>query len=100
MHLRVACDQFARSKMQLEPNGPVGLSEAMGKPSSKKRAAAPHDAGDEDSAPGRWWSPAPYLVCKNGINPTGIDAIINEAGTAKTTLYKLFGSKNNRVHVV
>jgi len=28
-----------------------------------------------------------------------IDAIINEAGTAKTTLYKLFGSKTNLVHV-
>ena len=38
--------------------------------------------------------------CKNGINATGIDAIINEAGTAKTTLYKLFGSKTNLVHAV
>jgi AcrR family transcriptional regulator len=100
MHLRVACDQFARSKMQLEPDGPVGLTEAMGKPSSKKRAAAPHDAGDEESARGRLLSAATYLFCKNGINATGIDAIINEAGTAKTTLYKLFGSKNNLVHVV
>ena len=35
-----------------------------------------------------------------GINATGIDAIINEAGTAKTTLYKLFGSKTNLVHAV
>jgi len=34
------------------------------------------------------------------LNATGIDAIINEAGTAKTTLYKLFGSKTNLVHVV
>ena len=97
MHLRVACDQFARSKMQLEPDGPVGLTEAMGKPSSKKRAAAPHDAGDEESARGRLLSAATYLFCKNGINATGIDAIINEAGTAKTTLYKLFGSKNNQI---
>jgi AcrR family transcriptional regulator len=85
--------------MQLEPDEPVGLSEAMGKPSSKKRAAAPHDAGDE-SARGRLLNAATYLFCKNGINATGIDAIINEAGTAKTTLYKLFGSKNNLVHVV
>jgi AcrR family transcriptional regulator len=96
MHLRCLCDQFARSKMQLEPSGPVGLTAAMGKPSSKRRsAAAPHDAGDEESARGRLLSAATYLFCKNGIN-----AIINEAGTAKTTLYKLFGSKNNLVHVV
>ena len=72
----------------------------MGKPSSKKRAAAPHDAGDDESARGRLLNAATYLFCKNGINATGIDAIINEAGTAKTTLYKLFGSKNNLVHVV
>ena len=86
--------------MQLEPDGPVGLSEAMGKPSSKKRSASPHDAGDDESARGRLLNAATYLFCKNGINATGIDAIINEAGTAKTTLYKLFGSKNNLVHVV
>ena len=35
-----------------------------------------------------------------GINATGIDAIIDEAGTAKTTLYKLFGSKTNLVNAV
>ena len=45
-------------------------------------------------------SAATNLFCKNGINATGIDAIINEAGTAKTTLYKLFGSKTNLVHAV
>src|SRR5258708_7935572 len=101
MHLLFHSDQFARSKMQLEPSGPVGLTEAMGKPSSKRRsAAAPRDAGDDESARGRLLNAATYLFCKNGINATGIDAIINEAGTAKTTLYKLFGSKNNLVHVV
>jgi AcrR family transcriptional regulator len=101
MHLRFGSDQFARSKMQLEPSEPVGLTEAMGKPSSKKRSTAtPHDAGDDESARGRLLSAATYLFCKNGINATGIDAIINEAGTAKTTLYKLFGSKNNLVHAV
>jgi AcrR family transcriptional regulator len=73
----------------------------MGKASSKARSvAASHDAGDEESARGRLLSAATRLFCKNGINATGIDAIINEAGTAKTTLYKLFGSKNNLVHAV
>jgi AcrR family transcriptional regulator len=87
--------------MRLDARVAVGLTDAMGKPSSKKRSApGPHDAGDDESARGRLLSAATHLFCKNGINATGIDAIINEAGTAKTTLYKLFGSKNNLVHAV
>ena len=45
---------------------------------------------------------APRRICsaRYGINATGIDAIIDEAGTAKTTLYKLFGSKTNLVNAV
>src|SRR5438309_4616840 len=73
----------------------------MGKSSSKKRSVASSPAGgDDESARGRLLNAATRLFCKNGINATGIDAIINEAGTAKTTLYKLFGSKTNLVHVV
>jgi AcrR family transcriptional regulator len=72
----------------------------MGKASPKKRPVAARHAGDEESARGRLLSAATHLFCKNGINATGIDAIISEAGTAKTTLYKLFGSKTNLVHVV
>lgn len=40
------------------------------------------------------------LFCRFGINATGIDAVIAEAGTAKTTLYKLFGSKEGLVEAV
>jgi AcrR family transcriptional regulator len=73
----------------------------MSKSSPKKRSAAAVPArGDDESARGRLLSAATHLFCKNGINATGIDAIISEAGTAKTTLYKLFGSKTNLVHVV
>ena len=73
----------------------------MGKSPSKKRSVAGSVAGgDDESARGRLLSAATRLFCKNGINATGIDAIINEAGTAKTTLYKLFGSKTNLVHAV
>ena len=73
----------------------------MGKSSTKKRIVAETIAGgDEESARGRLLSAATRLFCKNGINATGIDAIINKAGTAKTTLYKLFGSKTNLVHAV
>ena len=72
----------------------------MGKSASKRKAAAAHVAGNDESARGRLLNAATRLFCKNGINATGIDAIINEAGTAKTTLYKLFGSKTNLVHAV
>src|SRR5438477_3843559 len=72
----------------------------MGKSVSKRKAVAARAAGDEESARGRLLSAATHLFCKNGINATGIDAIIHEAGTAKTTLYKLFGSKTNLVHAV
>jgi AcrR family transcriptional regulator len=60
----------------------------------------PIAAVDDESARGRLLSAATHLFCKNGINATGIDAIISEAGTAKTTLYKLFGSKTALVHAV
>jgi AcrR family transcriptional regulator len=72
----------------------------MGKTSSRKKPAATFAASDDESARGRLLNAATHLFCKDGINATGIDAIINEAGTAKTTLYKLFGSKTNLVHAV
>jgi AcrR family transcriptional regulator len=40
------------------------------------------------------------LFCRYGINSVGVDAIIEAAGTAKTTLYKLFGSKDGLVETV
>lgn len=43
---------------------------------------------------------ASRLFCRQGINATGIDAILKEAGTAKMTLYKLFGSKDRLVEAV
>jgi AcrR family transcriptional regulator len=76
-----------------------GLLTVMGKSSRKKKPAAA-TAGDDESARGRLLGAATRLFCKNGINATGIDAIIHEAGAAKTTLYKLFGSKTNLVHAV
>ena len=54
----------------------------MGKSVSKRKAVAARVAGDEDSARARLLSAATHLFCRYGINATGIDAIINEAGTA------------------
>ncbi len=43
---------------------------------------------------------ARVLFCRFGINSVGVDAIVEAAGTAKTTLYKLFGSKDGLVEAV
>lgn len=43
---------------------------------------------------------ATTLFCQHGINSVGVDAIVDQAGTAKTTLYKLFGSKEQLVEEV
>jgi AcrR family transcriptional regulator len=43
---------------------------------------------------------ASSLFCQHGINSVGIDAIVLQAGTAKTTHYKLFGSKDRLVEEV
>src|SRR5215469_4081587 len=67
---------------------------------TKKSGPSSGAAADDESARGRLLSAATHLFCKNGINATGIDAVIHEAGTAKTTLYKLFGSKTNLVQAV
>ena len=87
--------------MRLDEYAAVRLTARMSKSSSAKRPVAVSAAGgDDETARGRLLGAATRLFCRYGINATGIDAIINEAGTAKTTLYKLFGSKNNLVHAV
>ena len=40
------------------------------------------------------------LFCREGVHATGVDRILIEAGTAKATLYKRFGSKVGLVHEV
>jgi AcrR family transcriptional regulator len=73
---------------------------AAGKQTKKRASAKGAAIVDDESARGRLLHAATHLFCKNGINATGIDAIISKAGTAKTTLYKLFGSKTALVHAV
>jgi AcrR family transcriptional regulator len=65
--------------------------------------AIPHDAATKVphvTPRDRLMDAATRLFCKNGINATGIDAIVSEAGTAKTTLYKIFKSKGDLVEAV
>ena len=53
-----------------------------------------------DSARQRLLDAGVNLFCRYGINATGVDAIVAEAGTAKTTLYKIFGSKEGLIEAV
>jgi AcrR family transcriptional regulator len=43
---------------------------------------------------------ATRLFCRYGVNSIGVDAIVEAAATAKTTLYKVFGSKDGLVEAV
>lgn len=43
---------------------------------------------------------ATELFCHRGFGAVGVDAVVEAAGTAKTTLYKLFGSKEALVEAV
>ena len=52
------------------------------------------------SPQGRLIEAATRLFCRYGVNSVGVDAIVDAAGTAKTTLYKSFGSKDGLVEAV
>ncbi len=43
---------------------------------------------------------ASRLFCRFGVNSVGVDEIVAAAATAKTTLYRLFGSKDGLVEAV
>ncbi len=67
-------------------------------------AAQSHPAADTDppelSPRERLIRAATRLFCRYGVNSIGVDAIVETAGTAKTTLYKVFGSKDGLVEAV
>ncbi|MGV3633050.1 MAG: TetR/AcrR family transcriptional regulator [Pseudorhodoplanes sp.] len=70
---------------------------------SGKSAASeldPRAANDAESARQRLLDAATELFCRYGINATGVDAVIDEAKTAKTTLYRIFGSKEGLIEAV
>ena len=52
------------------------------------------------SARDRLIDAATRLFCRHGVNAVGVDAVVAEAGTAKATLYKTFGSKERLVEAV
>ena len=54
----------------------------------------------EPTARERLIEAASRLFCRYGINAVGVDTVVAEAGTAKATLYKAFGSKEKLVEAV
>ena len=69
-------------------------------PATRRRRTADAKRSAEPEARARLIKAGAQLFCRYGINATGVDAIISEAGTAKATLYKLFGSKEGLVEAV
>lgn len=60
----------------------------------------PAPAAEIGSAKERLVQAASELFCRQGINATGVDAVVEAAGTAKATLYKVFGSKEGLIEAV
>jgi AcrR family transcriptional regulator len=54
----------------------------------------------EGTARERLVAAASRLFCRFGINSVGVDTVVAEAGIAKATLYKAFGSKEKLVEAV
>ena len=80
----------------LERSDTDGLRPVAGRP-ARAVAAGPLS---EPPARERLLRAAADLFCRRGIHAVGVDAIVEAAGTAKTTLYKLFGSKERLVEAV
>ena len=57
-------------------------------------------SADGNPARERLIDAASRLFCRFGINAVGVDTVVAEAGTAKATLYKAFGSKEKLVEAV
>jgi AcrR family transcriptional regulator len=66
-------------------------------PGHDTRLNGPHGAA---TAKERLLAAARELFCRQGINATGVDAVVEAAGTAKATLYKIFGSKEGLIEAV
>jgi len=70
----------------------------MAETAERRRA---HESNVEiGSAKERLVKAASELFCRQGINATGVDAVVDAAGTAKATLYKVFGSKEGLIEAV
>lgn len=81
------------------PRGGYGCG--MDAPNTDLPVVQPAVQAEEPASPReRLLEAATRLFCRYGINAVGVDAIVAAAGTAKTTLYNAFGSKDGLVEAV
>ena len=66
----------------------------------KQASASAAESAASADARSRLIDAATRLICARGVGATGIDAVIAEAGVAKATLYRAFGSKERLVEAV
>ncbi len=78
----------------------MDLDTDLARSSAKARAPTGLAGAPRPSPRDRLLEAATRLVCRYGVNSVGVEAIVAAAGTAKTTLYKLFGSKDALVEAV
>lgn len=83
-------DDFANSDMTISPDIPSDQAPAAWS-CIGQTATTPRD---------RILSAATELFCHNGFAATGVDSIALHAGTAKSTLYAHFQSKDNLIEAV
>jgi AcrR family transcriptional regulator len=76
----------------------MGMDVAHTVPTTRQPEAIPE--ASQLSPRERLIAAATRLFCRYGVNSVGVDAIVEAAGTAKTTLYKVFGSKDGLVEAV
>ena len=95
--IEAALDQTDQSFFPIAVRGPQGYGCDMDVISP---AAADVQVAKEASPRERLLVAATRLFCRYGINSVGVDAIVEAAGTAKTTLYNTFGSKDGLVEAV
>jgi len=81
---------------------PIALTDLAADLSSQTQSgpSAPADNAPAPDARSRLLDAAARLICARGVGATGIDAVIAEAGVAKATLYRAFGSKERLVEAV
>lgn len=78
-------------------DAPSVAEESRTRPSG---ATTPSHGEAGTDARSRLLEAAARLICARGVGATGIDAVLAEAGVAKATLYRAFGSKEGLVEAV
>lgn len=66
----------------------------MARKPDKKKQSADDEGNSKKGARGRILDTADELLYSEGLNSVGVDRLIDEAGVAKATLYRIFGSKD------